>query len=89
MREYTEKIHRQRVAKMIQGKDPCKRCPAMPYYMALGGVQRYWGNNPCAICEAFISSSHEGYLDRCPCYKHGKEKAIELTISALKKKGDL
>ena len=90
MREYTEKIHRPRLVKMLQKNEPCERCPAAPYYIYhMGATQDSWSNNPCVVCKVFIGSSYGGFFNQCPCSVYGNKKAIKLTIAALKNKGDL
>ena len=86
MKEYTEKIHRKRLVKMLQRKEPCGCCPAGPYYRGDSCVSFLWINCACDICRLFVGIK---ILYGCPCSHYTKKKAIELTIKALKKKGDL
>lgn len=92
MKEYTEKIHRKRVVKMLQRKDPCGCCPAAYRFSDNLRVDEMWDNLPCKICQGFVGyykpvTWYDGI--RCPCHKYGKKEAIKRTIAALKKKGDL
>ena len=94
MKEYTEKIHRKRLVKMLLKKEPCGCCPANKHYSATGlPFNQRWFNDPCIICQDFVQNLRKrqsaNLVDTCPCYAYGEEKAIELTIKALKKKGDL
>ena len=97
MQEYTEKIHRKRLVKMLQKKEPCGCCPAAPRFRSNKSPKEMWKDNPCEICVRFIDKDalytnscwFFGHNKNCPCNKYGREKAIELTIKALKKKGDL
>ena len=83
MKEYTEKIHRKRLVKMLEEEKPCNCCPAGKDFTKGTTFSGLWSNVPCSICDHFVNS--EG----CPCFHYGHNKAIELTIAALKKKGDL
>ena len=85
MKKYTEKIHRKRLVKMLQKKEPCDCCPAQKYYRK-GTSMTHWGTRPCKICMNFLTILN---LGGCPCAALGKKNAIELTIAVLKKKGDL
>ena len=96
MRKYTEKIHRKRLAKMLQRKEPCGLCPAAPYFDSSTKPEKMWANDPCVICVKFIDKKRDyvqycGWVGNlnCPCSYYGEEEAIERTIAALKKKGDL
>lgn len=85
MKTYTKEIHMQRVAKMLERKDPCGCCPAAPYYSYIGDweLSFVYDNDPCGICQRFLGKKTEN----CPCVKYGKELAIEKTIKKLKEHG--
>jgi hypothetical protein len=85
MRKYTEKIHAQRVEKIMNKKDPCDLCPAGKYYEG-HRIAEMWDNGleACQICKTFVGSK-----PYCPCGKFGREEAIRRTRIALKKKGYL
>ena len=89
-RKYTEKIHAQRLLKMLNKKDPCGWCPAHgrfgQFYIA-GSPSEMWeiddGPDPCRVCRRFVSRLRSG----CPCNYFGKKEAIKRTWLALERKG--
>jgi len=83
--KYTEAIHAERIMAILEKDDVCKCCPAARRYMSYNPCNDMWDyeTNPCRICAEFIGQ--EKY--RCPCFILGKEKAIAVTIQALKEKG--
>ncbi len=87
--EYTEKVHAERLLKMLKKKDPCMCCPAQPYFktettfgidsIELDSAGR---RGACKICQDFIGIRHD-----CPCCKLKKEEALKRTWLALEAKG--
>ena len=89
MRTYTEKIHAERVQKMLEKKNPCLCCPATPYYDDSKNANKMWSKSyydstPCKICTTFLGMSSRF---TCPCKYFGPEEAIERTLIALEEKG--
>jgi hypothetical protein len=84
-RKYTEAIHAKRLMAILEEDDVCACCPAADGYLCFKSPHTLWlkKTDPCRICAEFIGKTS----CRCPCFILGKEKAIELTIQALKEKG--
>ena len=94
--EYTEKIHAQRLLKMLNKKDPCLCCPASKFFGTHGegnwGEYQWWepkwDKDPCGVCWVFIEGKpREGR--HCPCAYFAKKDALKLTWLALEEKGYL
>jgi hypothetical protein len=85
--EYTEKIHVERLLKMLNKKNPCAHCPAGPNYSSSQGILNKFIETDsevfqtCRICRGFV-----GAKETCPCWEFGKE-AIKRTWIALEEKG--
>ena len=85
--EYTEKIHAERLLKMLENrKNPCACCPANPYYnpeFERGGL---WENDPCLVCAAFLGMKFD-WRNPCPCLNLGRPESIKRTWLAIEEKG--
>jgi len=96
--KYTEKVHANRLIKMLEKPDPCGRCPGQKYYgphtAFIKGAEldptvdhphhEYIG---CQVCNEFLDMKPAEY--GCPCDALGQEEALELTRKKLKEKGYL
>jgi len=93
MRKYTEKIHAERLIKMMERPNPCICCPAAPYYNGSKSVDELWANQePCSICCEFLKYDwwwYSPFSAICPCSHLGKETAIKRTWITLEEKGYL
>ncbi len=97
MKKYTEKIHAERLLKMLNRKNPCGHCPAAKRYNSNDGPEALWSLSvdPCKICSDFLGLESLEDPDlwtensNCPCNRLDPEEAIALTRKALKKKGYL
>ncbi|KKM76306.1 hypothetical protein LCGC14_1381540 [marine sediment metagenome] len=96
---YTEQKHAQLVRKVIEKESPGNHCPAGRKFEK-GPIYDLWEaprgdeipeiKKPCFICTEFIGLKHytpEG--EKCPCFRLGTKRAVELTWQALKEKGYL
>ncbi len=88
--KYTEKIHAQRLLKMLKKKEPCLCCPAQPYFTTSGDrcisrrfLSATFGGGACEICQKFIGLT----IGDCPCYRLKGKEAIKRTWLALEAKG--
>ena len=85
-RKHTEKIHAERLIKMMEMKNPCTRCPAAERFNIDNGSSAMWrgifsSNDPCIICPAFVNT------EDCPCENLGQKEAIKRSWIALEEKG--
>ena len=94
MRKYSEKIHRERLKKMLKRKDPCGLCPAAKYYDSNRGssgglwktvtsLGRRIGPSPCRVCLDFVDLQAIGINMGCPCGILGRDKALATTYKKM------
>uniref|UniRef100_A0A6M3IPF8 Uncharacterized protein n=1 Tax=viral metagenome TaxID=1070528 RepID=A0A6M3IPF8_9ZZZZ len=86
--KYTERIHVQRLIKMLNKKDPCNCCPAAYYYAGHNLPYIMWDidkQNPCVVCTKFVEI-YETIGAYCPCNVLGKERAIKRTWEMIEEK---
>lgn len=101
-RRYTERIHAQRVKRVIEKEKPCKHCPAAQEFRVDNTWYELWNvdtdghgfikniHHPCTICAKFLGLKHQTPKRvRCPCHRLGTKRAVELTWRALEAKGYL
>ena len=83
--DYTKAIHAENLMAILNKETPCNHCPASAYHKSNRTPNSKWSkaSDPCRVCAEFIGQT----ACCCPCFILGKEKAIELTIQALKEKG--
>ena len=91
MRTYTEKIHAERVLKMLGEKDPCLCCPAQrrfktgtPFIFDSYSIIKGRFVGVCDVCRDFVGIPYV-----CPCQYLGGKEAIKRTWIALEAKGYL
>ena len=92
MKEYTEKLHAERLIKILNKKDTCNRCPATKWFRGTSNAaEQGYINKPCEICQKFVGLklNKDRYKHSCPCYRLSKERAIEKSWLALEKRGYL
>ena len=86
-RKYTEKIHAERLIRILERKNTCDWCPAKAHSV----VDAYSCNplaiwvrdtDPCTVCLDFVDAFYH-----CPCTSLGEEEAIKRTWIALEEKG--
>jgi hypothetical protein len=77
-RKYTEKVHAQRLIKVLESGDTCRKCPASPEYSQ--------GPDGCEICLNFILPDCID-IPSCPCYSLGPQEAVKRSWIALEEKG--
>jgi len=89
--EYTEKIHAERLLKMLERKNPCAYCPAgkdfEPRDFSEWGLDKYECGSirksyVADICIRFVNGE-----EICPCLAWGKKEAIKRTWIVLEEKG--
>jgi len=87
MKKYTEKIHAERLIKILEKKDTCNRCPAASRFDGGKEPKDLWSenSNPCKICCNFINLTEKNKA--CPCDEFGSKGAARLTWIALEEKG--
>jgi len=85
-RTYTEKMHAQRLIKMLSKKDICNKCPATPGFKGNINAEDLYKNSPCVVCKEFIRPRLGLFSIMCPCGELGSEKAIKRTWLALEEK---
>lgn len=91
-RKYTEKIHAQRLLRMLEKKDPCAHCPASEFFSGNNSAIDLWADepNPHKICNEFLDFPLGSYSTHmCPCHKFGRKEALKRTWIALEEKGYL
>ena len=83
---YDEKVHAERLMKILENDKTCNMCPAGRRYGRLNVYNMMWSNRPCRVCWKFIKSydSHS-----CPCHKLGAEEATKRSWLALEEKGHI
>ncbi|MFH2025298.1 MAG: hypothetical protein ABIK30_05660 [bacterium] len=88
--KYTEKIHAQRLLKMLSKKNPCMHCPAQKQFKARSGDYVYENSKHecCEICMNFLGYNSYHFADYpiCPCFKY-RDDVIKRTWLALEAKG--
>ena len=91
MKEYTEKLHAERLIKILNKEDTCNKCPATRYFNDGGFPGKLYKNLPCEVCQEFVGLklNKNKFKYSCPCHRLGKERAIEKSWLALEKKGYL
>ncbi len=88
-RKYTEKIHAERLIKMMEMKNPCTRCPAAERFDGNSSPIAMWRldsllfslNDSCIVCYTFVETNG------CPCTHLGQKEAIKRSRIALEEKG--
>jgi len=84
-KEYTEKVHAERLIKTLEKKGTCGRCPAARQYNKENSPYEMWeySPSPCRVCRGFIKLP----LLSCPCGALGPEEATKRSWIALEEKG--
>lgn len=94
MKKYTEKIHAERLLKILEKKNPCGCCPASRGYATSVTAGDMWNEGP-KVCVEFVGLKYKNInwfdfmngIRNCPCYKLGKSEAIKRTYISLEEKG--
>jgi hypothetical protein len=84
---YTEKVHAQKMLKILSQENPCKCCPRFSGkfdYLKDRHSYSYNSDETCYICRPFVGLHPD---DLCPCDELGKQEAIKRTWITLEKKG--
>ena len=88
---YTEKIHAERLLKILEQKKPCDCWPKFTNTMnSWKGEREFPRSNTqkgaaiCALCRSFVGV---GYQFFCPCGFLGSEEAVKRSWIALEEKG--
>ena len=91
--EYTEKIHAERLIKILNKKGTCNKCPATKRFRTIGARPSL---EACFVCMKFIGMKFKKEErmkmfspNHCPCIKYGEKLAIKKSWLALEKNGYL
>lgn len=98
MKEYTEKIHAERVLKILEKPNTCDRCPANLKFTIDNDVKLrafMWKNSPCQLCNDFIGIGETAHVNTlplfdiypCPCKALGSHEALKRTWLKLEELG--
>ena len=85
--KYTEAKHAKLLIKMLEEKDPCKKCP---YPAFADDVTDDEMDGLCCGCRAFIGVPEYDFTGgQCPCWNLGEKESIKRTWLALEAGGYL
>lgn len=91
MKEYTEKIHAERLLAMLNNPKPCSYCPASRNFDASSHPDELWDDysDSCKVCGDFIAltPNERIYYSDCPCKCLGGIEAIKRSWISLEEKG--
>ena len=98
-RKYSEKIHAERLLKVLEKKYTCDKCPASRYHNSAKSPVEVWdddkglGKHPCMICNDFVGigiGEKRERVKKCPCfYFETESEAFKVSWLALEEKGYL
>ena len=86
--KYTEKIHAERVIKVLENKNTCKMCPRDRMRGNMGNMWNTSLEDACLMCVSFIGLPYREFsTERCPCNALPKSEVFKRTWLALEEKG--